>query len=267
MPYSNVSRFGGADAYFCLAALECEVVEGGKTTPVTIRSNYTVECNLEGEGAVIINGKTHKIREGDVYVVLPGDKIVYYSSKLAPRRGIWCCIGGSGVGKALREAGVSSEQPFAPRERFSEVKSVIEKMIELRGERDLGAEYKRVALVYELLSVLTRSIHERKSEIWLSRAVSIMETRLNRPLSVSELALEVGFERSYFSVLFKEKMGVSPHEYLTRLRVRAACKELAAGTAVAEVSELVGLEPKNFARIFKRITGHSPLSYAKKYKK
>lgn len=266
MPYSSVGRYGG-DAYFCLAAKEDVAVRGGFLTPITVRVNYTVECVLEGEGEVIINGKHYKLREGDIYAVLPGDKIRYYSSEGAPRRGIWCVVGGKSVGEAMRAAGISSEQPFAPREHFSDVVRLFEDMIGLRGERDMGAEFKRVALVYELLSILTGGKAESSNDAWLARAINIMETRLDRQISVSELAAEVGFERSYFSVLFKEKTGRSPHEYLTKLRIAAACRELAEGSSVAEVAESVGLEPKNFSRIFRRSMGVSPLEYAKRNKR
>ena len=206
-------------------------------------------------------------RSGDIYVVMPGDKIRYYSSTEFPRRGIWCVIGGPSVGEALRAAGVSSEQPFVPREHFSDFVRIIESMISLRGERDIGAEYKRIALVFELLAVMTKGCHKSDDERWLSRAISIMEARLNRPLSVSELAAEVGFERSYFSVLFKEKTGRSPHEYLTKLRMANACRELIGGMSVAEVAVAVGLEPKNFSRIFRKHIGESPLEYSKRHKK
>lgn len=266
MSYSSVGKYG-ADAYFCLAAKENETVRGGELTPVTVRVNYTLEVVIEGEGAIIINGKTFKLREGDVYVVLPGDKIRYYSSEDSPRRGIWCVIGGNDVGKAMRAAGISSEQPFAPRECCGETVEIMEKMISLRGERDMGAEFKRAALVYDLLSVLTRGRPESKNDVWLSRAIGIMEARLSRPLSVSDLAAEVGFERSYFSVLFKEKTGKSPHEYLTKLRITAACRELLSGATVFEVAEYVGLEPKNFARIFRRLMGTSPTAYVKRNKR
>jgi AraC-like DNA-binding protein len=94
-----------------------------------------------------------------------------------------------------------------------------------------------------------------------------METRLSLPISVADLAAEVGFERSYFSVVFKEKTGRSPHEYLTKLRITAACRELIAGMSVAEVAESVGLEPKNFSRIFKKYIGETPLGYSRRNKK
>ena len=201
MPYSNVGKYS-QEAYFCLASKEDEAVLGGLLTNVTVRTNYTVECVLEGEGAVIINGKSHMLKVGDIYVVMPGDRVRYYSSTESPRRGIWCVIGGSGVGEAMRAAGVSSEQPFVAREHFFDFVRIMESMISLRGERDMGADFKRVALVFELLSIMTRGCHEINDERWLTRAISIMETRLTRPLSVTELAAEVGFERSYFSVLF-----------------------------------------------------------------
>ena len=267
MPYSSQNNFRGNEAYLRLASIENERVRGGTKTPPSVRKAYTVECNLEGSGAVFINGRRFDIKVGDCYILMPGDVIEYYSSKEDPRRGIWCGISGNRVGEALSAAGISSDTPIAPPECFDGAKEIMEKMIMLNGKMDIGSEYKRTALVYELLGVLTEGKTETKSELWLARALDILETRYYSKLSVSELAASVGFERSYFSTLFKERVGISPHEYLNKIRISEASRLLERGMSVAEAAECVGLEVKNFARLFRAIRGITPKDVKNKNQK
>ena len=264
MSYSNTGKFRGNEAYLQLAAIDAEpVLSEGRTKP-TVRRNFTVECNLSGRGAVYINGRKFDIEKGDCYILFPGDIIEYYSSRESPRLGIWCVVGGNRIAEALRVAGISSEQPMAPPECFDRLCAVIERMRELNGRNDVGSEYLRTALVYELIGILTEGRSDGRSEIWLSRALDIMETRYNKPLNVTDISNEVGFERSYFSTVFKERVGKSPHEYLMGLRISEACRMLERGLSVSEVALAVGLEPKNFARAFRARMTVSAAEYRRK---
>ena len=94
-----------------------------------------------------------------------------------------------------------------------------------------------------------------------------MEANYHESLSVTDLARHVGLARSYFSTLFKEKTGLSPHQYLTQLRLRKACRllEERPGHSVAHIAELVGLDSRSCARLFKRELGETPLVYRNKF--
>ena len=89
-----------------------------------------------------------------------------------------------------------------------------------------------------------------------------METQYHRRLNVDEIAKEVGLERSYFSTVFKQKCGISPHVYLNSLRIKKACVLMKEeGFSVSAAASSVGLDARNFARIFFRECGCSPLEW------
>jgi len=73
------------------------------------------------------------------------------------------------------------------------------------------------------------------------------------------------FSYDYIIKLFKKELGVTPHKYLTNLRLRAAADNLATSQEnnISETARLCGFkEPLYFSRLFKKKYGVSPSFYA-----
>jgi transcriptional regulator GlxA family with amidase domain len=87
-----------------------------------------------------------------------------------------------------------------------------------------------------------------------------METDLERPLSVAELAAGVNLSSSRLLHLFRAEIGVPPVRYLRDLRLRRARAALETTfLSVKEVMVQVGFsDPSHFSRAFKLRYGVSP---------
>ena len=95
-----------------------------------------------------------------------------------------------------------------------------------------------------------------------------MQTNYAEIVNVEEIAKQVGFERAWFSMQFKKKTGMSPHQYLLGLRVQKACQLLkTTDYSISEIAYMVGLEPHNFSRLVKRELGITPQEYQQEHKK
>lgn len=83
----------------------------------------------------------------------------------------------------------------------------------------------------------------------------------NRPIAV--YAEMCGVSESYFYLLFKRSLGVSPVEYRNRIRVQNACSLLeSTSMSVEEIAAAVGFETAfYFSRIFKKLLGIPPRRY------
>lgn len=83
--------------------------------------------------------------------------------------------------------------------------------------------------------------------------------------SVSEI---LNISPSYFSVAFKRAFGVNFLDYLTELRIQAACELLKDPLrSSAEVAGMMGYESASyFTRIFKKKTGMTPTEYRRQLK-
>jgi AraC-like DNA-binding protein len=101
-----------------------------------------------------------------------------------------------------------------------------------------------------------------------SRAIGAtywIDAHLNEEVSLERLAREAGLSPFYFLRLFVGVLGLTPHQYLLRARLREAARLLADGaTPVTEVAGDVGFgDLSNFVRTFGKAARMSPGHFRK----
>lgn len=249
-----------------LYAEEEKASPGSRFGPV-VRSIYIVECCTGGRGTVIINGKEFENHAGQSYVLLPGDTVVHTSDRNQPRKGYWCALDGISVGTHLQQIGITSEKPFLPAELFEDIRWWMEQLTIQWQHHDAGALLRQTAYAYGLLGAILQNTPSTKKSTLIDKAIGIMQANYTEPLNISDLAQQVGLERTYFSEQFKEITGISPYQYLTRLRIQKACQLISQGYSITQTAYLVGMEPHNFGRVFKKEIGKSPREYLNKVKR
>ncbi len=94
----------------------------------------------------------------------------------------------------------------------------------------------------------------------LVRAVEYIQDQLAADLTVSGIAQAVGMSPFYFTRLFKESTGQSPHQYVVEARVRRAKELLTTGKfTISEAAHHVGfVDQSHLTRHFKRVFGLPP---------
>lgn len=167
-------------------------------------------------------------------------------------------LGGAGVDYERMAAAVASGDPLVEHTMRS---------LGAAGEaEDLYAESAATFLAVHLLSAGARPPKVSRASVdapWVHKAVAMMRDRLHSPLTVADLASEVGFSVYHFIRVFKEATGQTPHRYLTRLRVEEAQRLLGAGgLSVAQVATRCGFgSPGSLSTAFLRHTGVRPSAY------
>jgi AraC family transcriptional regulator len=98
------------------------------------------------------------------------------------------------------------------------------------------------------------------------RAVDYMHSHLGQDLSLESIAEATGLSTFHFSRLFKRSAGLSPHQYLIRLRLERARELLLRSRgSMAEIAVQSGFcDQSHFAMHFKRIYGVTPKAFARK---
>ena len=98
----------------------------------------------------------------------------------------------------------------------------------------------------------------------LARAVSVMRERYAEPLTLSELAGAAGLTQFQLIGLFRKGTGLTPHAYLTQLRLEVAREQLRAPAPIAEAALAAGFyDQAALTRHFKRRFGITPLQFAR----
>ncbi len=100
---------------------------------------------------------------------------------------------------------------------------------------------------------------EHKKEMILGALIYI-ENHYTEPLTIQRMADQVTLSVSYFRTIFKEVTGMSPLDYLNRIRIIKALEYLSSDDMpVAEAAARVGIYDSNyFTRLFKKIIGYPP---------
>jgi AraC-like DNA-binding protein len=81
-------------------------------------------------------------------------------------------------------------------------------------------------------------------------------------IGVEDLTEIAQLSRFHLMRTFRRDVGLSPHAYLTQIRVEAAKKLLSEGASIVDVASDIGFtDQSHFTRHFKRITGVTPGQY------
>jgi len=93
-----------------------------------------------------------------------------------------------------------------------------------------------------------------------------IEAHYRERIDLDRLVAKTGFSRTHVFTLFKKHTGLTPSDYITRLRVRKACDALKDPQATSRaVAEACGFSsPSVFNAIFRRQTGLTPSQWRKK---
>jgi signal transduction histidine kinase/AraC-like DNA-binding protein/CheY-like chemotaxis protein len=102
-----------------------------------------------------------------------------------------------------------------------------------------------------------------QTSIMVKRAIAYIHENFVQSFSREDLAGFVGVTERYLSKIFREEMGLSPWDYLTRLRIKRA-KELlkTSEESITSIAEKVGFNDSTyFSRVFHKEVGFSPREY------
>jgi len=121
-------------------------------------------------------------------------------------------------------------------------------------------------LVYELLAILSRSTRHDGSPLappWLRRVRDRLEAEFAQHVRIADLASEVDVHPDHLSRCFRRHYGVLIGDYVRRLRLEWAAKELlASDAALAELALTAGFaDQSDFTRRFREHFGTTPGRY------
>jgi AraC family transcriptional regulator len=135
----------------------------------------------------------------------------------------------------------------------------------VEGRASVGVDEAALLLAQKVASVVAgenekpvkANAGERRRAV---EAALWLEANAAEPLGLEDAARQAGLSPYHFLRIFRKALGVTPHQYLLRLRLRRAAKLLVEdGMPVTEVALEAGFaDLSNFVRTFGRAAGMSP---------
>jgi AraC-like DNA-binding protein len=230
---------------------------------------HSISYVRRGSFGCATRGKTHELVAGAFMIGRPGDDYVCshehhecgdeclsfaLAPELAETIGDDDALWTSGAVPPLAELMVLGEQAQAAAE----------------GRNDLGLDEAGHALAQRFAAIVGGRAYQppRLRARDRRRAVEAalwIEAQCTRPIDLETAARQAGLSPFHFLRVFSAVLGVTPHQYLVRSRLRRAARLLASeDSAITDIAYDVGFaDLSNFVRSFRRAAGMSPRAFRK----
>jgi AraC-like DNA-binding protein len=137
-----------------------------------------------------------------------------------------------------------------------------------QGRSDIGLDEAGYALASRFVEVMSGRSQKQVAAMARDRRRAVetalwIDAHSHRPIGLEDAAGQAGLSPFHFLRLFSSVLGVTPHQYLVRSRLRHAARLLADdGRSITDVAFDVGFgDLSNFVRTFHRAAGISPLRF------
>ncbi|MEI8195208.1 MAG: AraC family transcriptional regulator [Phycisphaerae bacterium] len=235
-----------------------------------VAPGYAIHVVQSGHGVMATKTKPYEVGPGDVFCFFPGHHYAYHDAPTTPWRYTWLVLEGSQVPKALRQVGLTADQPHLRgclawggangrnggegAELFAEIQQVYRRPV-------IPAAY-AIAAGWRLIDALSRQAGpEPGVPHGAAEAARFLIDRHGlEVLTVEELARQLGLSRSALFRQFRAAYGISPKQHLDAVRLERACALLRQSAApLKQIAAACGYTSSQyFIRAFRRHCGQAP---------
>lgn len=256
-----------SDEILCINSCDCQKLFGinAGSCRKNGRKDYHILYIAHGVCYLTVDGREVSVEKNSMVIFLPGQPQIYRFKAEDNSVSYYIHFCGTYCEKLLKELGLYGRQ-IVPLGAQTKIESRFEELIrEFHTKRPFYEQNCRGILI-NLLASAARSASDvcaGAANQLIYRICTIMHKNYDQNISVGAYAAMLHISVGRFTHIFTHTMGISPKQYLLRLKMEHAA-ELLANTdlSVAQVAELVGISDGNyFSRIFKKHTGHPPGFY------
>jgi len=228
--------------------------EPGEIYPWHHIERHVLHYVTEGSGRYLVNGQTHPVRAGDIFISHTGYHTSYEADAKDPFTYIWVSFECSNSFAEL----MPDDVIYAPW-----AASIFCRITEC--ESLSAPEWMICAQLYEFFAQLSdrSQPHPVRKEDYVNRAINYIQSDYAEPIQIADMAAALNLSRNYFSRIFHQQTGQSPQEYLVSYRLKKAVELISQyGLSQKEAAAQVGYpDVAAFSRMFRRKYGTSPGIY------
>ena len=232
-----------------------------------LRNGYLIHYVLSGQGIYQARGKTFHLREGDAFLICPGELIYYEADQNDPWIYTWIGMQGIKLEGYLNRTTLPETLVFQYGDDLR-LRACHERLFEAE-QQIRGRDLLMNSILYEYLFLLSGRFPNKKSSAgearsgYVEEVLRFIEGAYCDPISVQDIADHMNLNRSYLHRLFKSVTGTSIQGYLLDYRIRRACVLLTTtDLPVQVVARSVSYQDAlHFSKLFHQKKGVSPKEY------
>ncbi|RAP78672.1 AraC family transcriptional regulator [Paenibacillus montanisoli] len=250
---------------------------GGHYIGPAVHNYYLVHTVMSGLGTFEIDGVRYVCKRGDTFIIFPDELFTYRADEKEPWHYMWVAFKGHLSEQLLHTLGFSPSRPIVHGDDVRPLASLYRK---IRGTlettpfpelADLEASGLLRVLLKELGLLNAGSLPANHAQAvipdigrQIRQAVRWLSYQYAQPVSIEELSRSLGYHRTHLSKMFKHVTGLSPMQFLLKVRMERA-KELLNGQkhlSIDQVASSVGYpDALYFSKQFRKTFGYSPSEY------
>lgn len=246
-----------------------------QTTPLhkvgpQVLDYHLIHFVLSGQGSFQCRSRDYRLEKGHSFLIYPGELVGYASDEADPWAYRWIGFKGSRADELLQTVGFSAHRPVAAVQDVRRLRTLfhlIEQSLQRGGpEANWQAEgYARLIFAeYAKGHAADRVPEEEASAIQqqVEKAIRWLTLQYYQPISIEQLAQSLGYHRTHLSKMFKQHTGMSPMQYLLKIRMDRAKLLLLEPLTIEQVASSVGFsDALYFSKQFKKWFGTTPSEY------
>lgn len=231
--------------------------------PMRVYGSYALVYSLAGLAQYEdTRGHTAEINPGDLIIVFPD-----IGQRYAPTSGqtwdeYFVCFEGPVFDLWRRRGLLSPNRPIYHLRPIEHWLSRLEAIV-APNVPALDRVCRVQALLADALSNYQRDVTAERDEAWLVQARMLLETEIETPLYVANVARQLGLSHETFRKKFVRLAGISPYRYRMTRVIDHACRLVHEERLTnKEIAELLGFSDEfHFSHRFKQVTGRSPTQF------
>jgi AraC-like DNA-binding protein len=231
-----------------------------------LHRGFSVSYVRKGSFGYRVRGASHELVAGSILIGRPGDEYVCSHEHAVGDECLSFHLASEtveAIGDDARAWSAGSVPPLSELMVLGELAQAASE-----GASDVGVDEVGLAFAARFVGVVsgrprgTRSAVERDRRRAVDAALWI-DAHSHEEIDLERAAGEAGLSAFHFLRLFGKVLGVTPHQYLVRSRLRRAARLLADDArSITEVAFGVGFgDLSNFVRTFHRAAGVSPRAF------
>ena len=237
------------------------------------RPNYIIHYILEGKGTYQVGERKYQLSAGQGFLIEPETLTYYQADPEEPWSYLWVGVGGTEAEKHIKDIGLNNRQLIFQYEHGERLKEIVLAMLK-HTKVTVANLYYLQGRLYDFFSALTEDevidscVDISKESAYIQEAVTFIRNRYSEGLSVADIAKHMNVNRSYLYTLFKENLGMSPKDFLTKFQISQAREQLTiTDLSIEEVAEACGYHScLVFSKAFKKGNGVTPTQYRKNHR-